>query len=747
MRVGGLYLYKSCSFELLGPGVTASEELRSTRTLWFEGPLLPIPASQQPEDYPRDMAGEVCIAADAQVGTRYGRLWTAEGAAGGLQFVVGDLPEIVEEEVEGDSIPAEVKLPMTINGRIFPHEDVDEWVLTARKGQSITAEVRAARLGSPLDARLEVLDPHGLRVAENDDADGPDSRLRFTAPEDGKYRLRIQDVNARGGPAYVYRLTLTADPVIDRVYPLGGRCGTRTLFRLQGQGAPLEGVAVDIPADAPRDLLHRVAIQGKLSNPVLLDVDDVSEHQEVEPNDAAGQARSVDLPCMLNGRIDRPGDVDCWRFEARKGQALMAELRARQLGSPLRGVLTIRAADGQVLARAEAANGQADPVLTFTAPADGTYCIGVADHFPKHGGAAYAYRLRMGQSIPDFRLRLAASRPERNGITADTVTLPRGGQAKLQVLAERQGGFAGPIALAVEGLPPGVSASKAVIAAGQNAAEITLTTTAFAALGTAHLVIRGSAAVSEQTVLRTATLPAARGEAAVDTVLLAVALKPPFKIVGDYDLRLAPRGSVFRRRYRIERNGYAGPLEVSLADHQARHLQGVTGPTVLVPPGATEFEYAVRLPPWMEMGRTSRACVMAVGVLHKGGRAYTVGYSSEGQNEQIIAVVETGRLAVETDCQSVAAVRGGRAIVGVRISRGKGLTGPVRLEVIRPDHMRGLAAEPVIIPADQRRASLTVRFVSGTLGPFNMPVVLRATLDSARGPVLAETKLEIVPDP
>jgi hypothetical protein len=61
-------------------------------------------------------------------------------------------------------------------------------------------------------------------------------------------------------------------------------------------------------------------------------------------------------------------------------------------------------------------------------------------------------------------------------------------------------------------------------------------------------------------------------------------------------------------------------------------LQGVTGPTVLVPPGATEFEYAVRLPPWMEMGRTSRACVMAVGVLHKGGRAYTVGYSSEGQN-------------------------------------------------------------------------------------------------------------------
>src|SRR5262249_45049835 len=151
--------------------------------------------------------------------------------------------------------------------------------------------------------------------------------------EDGKYRLRIQDVNTRGGPAYVYRLTLTADPVIDRVYPLGGRRGTCTRFRLQGQGVPTESVAVDFPADAPRDFWQRFPIQGKLSDPVLLDVDDVPEHQEVEPNDEAGQARPLVLPCLLNGRIDRPGDVDYWRFTIRKGQALTVVLRARQLGS------------------------------------------------------------------------------------------------------------------------------------------------------------------------------------------------------------------------------------------------------------------------------------------------------------------------------------------------------------------------------------------------------------------------------
>src|SRR5262245_46253115 len=64
VRVGGLFLHRECSWELLGPGVTAGPRLKSTPTLWFEGPRLPLPDSQRPEDYPQDMAGEVRIAAD-----------------------------------------------------------------------------------------------------------------------------------------------------------------------------------------------------------------------------------------------------------------------------------------------------------------------------------------------------------------------------------------------------------------------------------------------------------------------------------------------------------------------------------------------------------------------------------------------------------------------------------------------------------------------------------------------------------
>src|SRR5437764_13213989 len=93
VRVGGLHLHDSCSFEMLGPGVEADATLRRTATRWFEGPVLPMPESQASEDYPKDMAGRIRIAADAAPGPRYWRLATAQGATAAMKVMVGDLPE------------------------------------------------------------------------------------------------------------------------------------------------------------------------------------------------------------------------------------------------------------------------------------------------------------------------------------------------------------------------------------------------------------------------------------------------------------------------------------------------------------------------------------------------------------------------------------------------------------------------------------------------------------------------------
>jgi hypothetical protein len=732
VRVGGLFLHRECGWEWLGSGVQASKTVRRQPTRWFEGPMLPLPASQQAEDYPQDMLGEVQVAADAPLGVRRGRLWTSEGAAGGLAFVVGDLPEIVEDEIDGDALPVEVSLPVTINGRIFPREDIDVWVVNVRKGQTVTAEVMAAGLGSPLEPLLEVRGPDGKRIAEREGpAVGADARLRFTAPADGKYRVSISDANRRGGQAYVYRLTLTTEGWVDHLYPLGGRRGSKTRFSLAGAGVPAQPVEVALPAGGGT-WTHRFTLGGKPANPVRIDLDDLPERLEREPNDTPEQAARITPPAVLNGRIDRPGDVDCWSFSARKGQTLELAVRARVLGSPLQAVLEVVDSAGKVLRKAQAAANQADPLLSFTAPADGTYTVRLRDRFRSRGGPAFAYRLRLAPPQPDFALTFPTG----------ALSLHRGGQAPLRVAVERRGGFNGPVELACTGLPAGVKVAGTSVPPGQGLANLVFAADNTAAIGPARLTIRGTAGKGTEAVSRPAVLAP---DPSCETLLLGVGLKAPFKVAGSYDLRLAPRGTVFRKRFKVERNGYTGPLEIRLADRQARHLQGVTGPVLTIPGTVSEFDYPVTLPSWMETGRTSRACIVAVGVLREGGVEHTISYTSPAQNDQIIAVVETGRLGLELGSASVAVQPGGSVRLPVSVRRGKGLQGAVAVELVVPGHVRGVSKALVQIPAGQSATSLLIRFARDALGPFNQPVVVRATLSTSAGPVTAEAKLELVP--
>ena len=106
-----------------------------------------------------------------------------------MKFVVGDLPEIIEDEIDGEPIPVKVTLPVTINGRIFPRENIDVWIRSRpKKGETVRCEVHAARLGSPLDARLEVRDAQGRRIAENDDHTAPIRSSRSRPPPTANIR-------------------------------------------------------------------------------------------------------------------------------------------------------------------------------------------------------------------------------------------------------------------------------------------------------------------------------------------------------------------------------------------------------------------------------------------------------------------------------------------------------------------------------------------------------------------------------
>jgi hypothetical protein len=683
VRVGGLFLHDRCEFTLSGRGTDAERTLTPTKRVWFEGPLLPIPESQAQEDYPADMIGRVTVAPDAPLGGRRGRVFTSQGGAGGLVFVVGELPEIVEKEIDGDAIPLAIKLPVTANGRVFPREDIDLWEFDAEADRTVTAFVHAQSLNSPLVPRLDILDAKGNVVAEQmlHACVGTDGSVKFTPKAAGKYRVRITDARTLGGPAYVYRLTVTSADVPEYHFPLKAK------------------------PDGLKDV--------------------------TEPKDAVG------VPVAINGRIEKAGIVNEWKVELKKGRKYTFDLQARRAESPLCGVVTIRDASGKEVAKAEATE-TADPApLAFTAPADGTYTVKVGEKFRGRGGPNFVYRLRVLDGTetvePGFRLTVAS----------DTFTVLRGGTIKVKVTAERYGGFKGPIEIKVDGLPEGITAKTVILAVNQTSLDFPITVAANAAIATHSLPIQGVAIIDDRVRTVNAVLPGTRFIPDSPALSLAVALPTPFKIIDQYVMTSAPRGEIYRRKYKVDRGEFDGPITIQLADKQARHLQGVTGPVITLKPGETEFEYPAFLPPWMELGRTCRVCVMATAKVKDpvDGREHTVSFSSVEQNQQMIVVVTPGRLDVSLDRTSIRAE--GEVRLAVKIARSKSLTGAAKVEAVLPEHWKGVTAAPLLIAAGGESGELVLKFAKDC-GPFNAPLVIRATVETKDTPVTAEAKVEVV---
>ena len=87
-----------------------------------------------------------------------------------LELAVGSEPEVLEKEPNDTPAEAQpVTVPVSIEGRIWNDRkgaqvDEDYFRFHARKGERLTIEVAAARLGSPLDSLIEVLDDQGRAI-------------------------------------------------------------------------------------------------------------------------------------------------------------------------------------------------------------------------------------------------------------------------------------------------------------------------------------------------------------------------------------------------------------------------------------------------------------------------------------------------------------------------------------------------------------------------------------------------------
>ncbi len=462
---------------------------------------------------------QVTLDPGAAPGDRELRLATPLGLTNPLCFQVGTLPEAREQEPNDpgalDPLPKDppLALPALLNGQILPG-DVDRFRFRARQGQQLVVATSARWLVPFLadavpgwfQATVALYDAKGKEVAFADDYRfDPDPVLCYTVPADGDYELEIHDSIYRGREDFVYRIAVGELPFITHAFPLGARVGSKTVAAIDGWNLPRKRLPLNTRPGAQRirhsALLHNAC----LSNELTYAVDTLADCAEAEPNDDPKTAQRLDLPRIVNGRIAEPGDVDLFAFEGRAGDSVVAEVQARRLHSPLDSLLRLTDAAGRVVAWNDdrmvkdghlhpdmgLLTHHADSYLTARLPDDGLYRVQVADT-QHHGGAAYAYRLRISAPRPDFAL-LA---------TPSSLTVPAGCAALLTVHALRKDGFDGTIELALADAPPGFALSGARIPKGRQCVRMTLSAPGKPPAQPVVLRLEGRAQVGGKTLTR-----------------------------------------------------------------------------------------------------------------------------------------------------------------------------------------------------------------------------------------------------
>lgn len=748
ITVGGLFLLQDPWFQISDADFQSPERLQTEETLWFDGPQLIGQRSLEKDDYPKDHTGTLSVPAEAEAGVRYWRVWTAQGGTAARSFVIGDLPEVVEQEADGDPMPEDVPVPVTVNGRIFPRTDLDIWTFHAEAGRHYVIKLDTKRIMSPLDGRIALFQ-NGHELADDIGTHQKDPVIRFRADRSGPCQVHVHDIGYQGSQACVYRLTIREGVQTEWIYPLGGRRGETVSLEVglsaNQQPAEVHHVAVDLTSvdGAVHVLKRRLTAKNQPTEELLLSVSDLPELLETEPNDSPDSTSPVETASVFNGRIDKPGDKDLWPMSVRAGQTVELQLTAGKLQSRLQPVLLVLDADGNQIAPTESVpvttnSHVSDLQLTFTPETDATYWICVKDRFPSRGGPDFGYRLQTGTQQPTLELQLGN----------DLVKVGRGAEATATVRAIRSGGLQGDIQLEIEGLPPETEASELLIPADKNEVSVKFTSSAAAPVGGYSLHIRGSCQTEDDKTLEdTAVAHLAAANASIDGLLLNITESTPFKLVnrGPY-YAFAHVGTVYHHPFAIERGGFEGPVTIRLSDRQRRHLQGIRGlHDVVVPAGVSEFTYPFLLAPDMSRDRLRRALVMAVAeVTDDQGNQHQVAFT-DGEQSQAPINIRGPRLGVTCQQHSLFVRRSSTAEIQFQIQRDPALSQPARVEVIVPEHIRGVRTDPVLVPADTEQ-SATVLHLDTDAGPFNMPLTLRATVMDNGDPVIAEGEFSIVID-
>ena len=369
----------------------------------------------------------------------------------------------------------------TVNG-IADNEDVDYYVVEAKKGERISAEVEGLRLGiSEFDPYVAILNAKRFELGSSDDAAlvWRDGFTSVIAPEDGKYIIQVRESAYAGNSSCLYRLHVGNFPRATALIPSGGKPGETLAVRWIGDPSGDATTTIKLPPTFEKEFgLQRQDDKGLSPYPNTFRLTTLNNVIEIEPNDDQAHATPFTAPTALNGVISKPGDVDHFVFKATKGQVFDIHCYARRIRSPLDPIMYLAKKGGGAMLGADDSVGP-DSYFRFQAPEDAEYVIWVVDHLGK-GGPDYAYRIEVTPVKANLVVTTNLEQiPLGSGVIA--LAVPKGNRQALLIYGNRAD-FGGDLNLFVKGLPAGVSVEAPTMVASQGAVPVLFTAKADAAL-------------------------------------------------------------------------------------------------------------------------------------------------------------------------------------------------------------------------------------------------------------------------
>lgn len=415
------------------------------------------------------------------------------GVSSGRVFSIGTMAEVTQT-VPSPSIKEAFSIQpgSTINATTVARS-VNHYRFTAKAGQNLRIDCASRGIDSKLDPIVTLTDSTGRVLATDRSASG----ISYRVEQDDEYIIKVHDLTFQGGSEFFYRLSLQ---------------------NIEEGTAPVQFVAT-----------RQV---GQYSWPPN-QYDAALCYPEAEPNHLE-TAQKIELPCQIRGSFYPAADVDCFEFQATKGQQWWIEVASHRLGvstgpaaliqravqseigtawqdvielkditSPIKVSTNFYAYDGPPYN-----GGSNDLIGMIEIPEDGLYRLQLNDLF---GGTrddpSSVYQMVIRPATFDFALtgwakHIELRNGDRNALSKPLAMRP-GATIAMEIGAFRRDGFNEPIRLEVNGLPAGVTAATIDIPAGQTSGSILITADAQAPKGLSFISILGTADISGQPVTRT----------------------------------------------------------------------------------------------------------------------------------------------------------------------------------------------------------------------------------------------------